>query len=123
MLCLLGTMLCLNWKFTVIALFYVTATVASAVGLVVARGPNLYNVAAVVHAGRVWGYVPKEKLPLYNVFAYVPNRRPDPILPGHPVCAACQAPGAGCAPATRSAPRSPPRRRTRARTAWRSPGR
>jgi NAD+ synthase (glutamine-hydrolysing) len=28
----------------------------------------VYNVAALVHAGRVWGYVPKEKLPLYNVF-------------------------------------------------------
>lgn len=38
------------------------------VGLVVARGPHLYNVAAVVHAGRVLGLVPKEKLPLYNVF-------------------------------------------------------
>jgi NAD+ synthase (glutamine-hydrolysing) len=41
---------------------------ASAVGLVVARGPHLYNVAALVHAGRIWGLVPKEKLPLYNVF-------------------------------------------------------
>jgi NAD+ synthase (glutamine-hydrolysing) len=41
---------------------------ASVVGLVVARGSHLYNVAALVHAGRVWGYVPKEKLPLYNVF-------------------------------------------------------
>jgi NAD+ synthase (glutamine-hydrolysing) len=41
---------------------------ASAVGLVVARGAHLYNVAALVHAGRVWGLVPKEKLPLYNVF-------------------------------------------------------
>jgi NAD+ synthase (glutamine-hydrolysing) len=41
---------------------------ASALGLVVARGANLYNVAALVHGGRVWGLVPKEKLPLYNVF-------------------------------------------------------
>jgi NAD+ synthase (glutamine-hydrolysing) len=41
---------------------------ASAVGLVVARGAHLYNVVALVHAGRVWGLVPKEKLPLYNVF-------------------------------------------------------
>jgi NAD+ synthase (glutamine-hydrolysing) len=41
---------------------------AAAIGLVVARGSNLYNVAALVHAGRVWGLVPKEKLPLYNVF-------------------------------------------------------
>jgi NAD+ synthase (glutamine-hydrolysing) len=41
---------------------------ASALGLVVARGANLYNVAVLVHGGRVWGLVPKEKLPLYNVF-------------------------------------------------------
>jgi NAD+ synthase (glutamine-hydrolysing) len=41
---------------------------ASALGLVVARGSHLYNAAALVHAGRIWGYVPKEKLPLYNVF-------------------------------------------------------
>jgi NAD+ synthase (glutamine-hydrolysing) len=41
---------------------------ASAIGLVLARGPHLYNVAALVHAGRIWGFVPKEKLPLYNVF-------------------------------------------------------
>jgi NAD+ synthase (glutamine-hydrolysing) len=41
---------------------------ASALGLVVARGSHLYNVAALVHAGRIWGLVPKEKLPLYNVF-------------------------------------------------------
>lgn len=41
---------------------------ACALGLVVARGANLYNVAALVHQGRIWGFVPKEKLPLYNVF-------------------------------------------------------
>src|ERR1700722_18048282 len=41
---------------------------ASVVGLALARGPHVYNVAALVHAGRVWGFVPKEKLPLYNVF-------------------------------------------------------
>jgi NAD+ synthase (glutamine-hydrolysing) len=41
---------------------------ACALGLVVARGPHLYNVAALVHAGVVRGFVPKEKLPLYNVF-------------------------------------------------------
>ena len=41
---------------------------ASAIGLVVAHGANLYNAAALVFGGRVWGYVPKEKLPLYNVF-------------------------------------------------------
>jgi NAD+ synthase (glutamine-hydrolysing) len=40
----------------------------SVLGLVVARGPHLYNVAALVHGGSVWGLVPKEKLPLYNVF-------------------------------------------------------
>ncbi len=40
----------------------------SALGLVVARGSHVYNVAALVHGGRVWGFVPKEKLPLYNVF-------------------------------------------------------
>ena len=32
---------------------------ASVVGLVVARGAHLYNVAALVHAGRVWGYRPE----------------------------------------------------------------
>ena len=41
---------------------------AMAVGLTVSRGAHLYNVAALVHAGRIWGLVPKEKLPLYNVF-------------------------------------------------------
>lgn len=41
---------------------------AAVLGLVVSRGPHVYNVAALVHAGRVWGFVPKEKLPLYNVF-------------------------------------------------------
>jgi NAD+ synthase (glutamine-hydrolysing) len=41
---------------------------ALAIGLIVARGANLYNVAALVHGGQVWGLVPKEKLPLYNVF-------------------------------------------------------
>jgi NAD+ synthase (glutamine-hydrolysing) len=41
---------------------------ACVLGLVAARGAHLYNVAALVHAGQVWGLVPKEKLPLYNVF-------------------------------------------------------
>jgi NAD+ synthase (glutamine-hydrolysing) len=47
-----------------------TATLgcASVLGLVVAREAHVYNAAALVHAGRVWGLVPKEKLPLYNVF-------------------------------------------------------
>ncbi len=40
----------------------------SALGVTVARGASLYNAAALVHAGRVHGIVPKEKLPLYNVF-------------------------------------------------------
>jgi NAD+ synthase (glutamine-hydrolysing) len=39
-----------------------------AVGLTVAYGDALYNAAAVVHAGKVLGVVPKEKLPTYNVF-------------------------------------------------------
>jgi NAD+ synthase (glutamine-hydrolysing) len=41
---------------------------AIAIGLVVARGSHVYNCAALVHGGRIWGFVPKEKLPLYNVF-------------------------------------------------------
>jgi NAD+ synthase (glutamine-hydrolysing) len=41
---------------------------ACVLGLVVSRGSRLYNVAALTHAGRIWGLVPKEKLPLYNVF-------------------------------------------------------
>lgn len=39
-----------------------------ALGLTVARGPHLYNVAALVHRGSVLGLVPKEKLPTYDVF-------------------------------------------------------
>ncbi len=42
--------------------------VVSALGVTVARGASLFNAAALVHAGRVHGIVPKEKLPLYNVF-------------------------------------------------------
>jgi NAD+ synthase (glutamine-hydrolysing) len=41
---------------------------ASVLGLTVARGAHLYNSAALVHKGRVRGFVPKEKLPTYNVF-------------------------------------------------------
>ncbi len=37
-------------------------------GLAVAVGGQLFNVAAIVHRGRVLGFVPKEKLPTYNVF-------------------------------------------------------
>src|SRR5262245_51091292 len=39
-----------------------------ALGLTVARGSHLYNSAALVHAGKILGVVPKEKLPTYNVF-------------------------------------------------------
>jgi len=42
--------------------------VVSAIGVTVARGASLYNTAALVHGGRIHGLVPKEKLPLYNVF-------------------------------------------------------
>jgi NAD+ synthase (glutamine-hydrolysing) len=37
-------------------------------GLAVEFGGRLFNVAAVVHRGVVLGFVPKEKLPTYNVF-------------------------------------------------------
>ena len=40
----------------------------SVIGVTVARGPGVYNCAAVVHRGRVLGLTPKEKLPTYNVF-------------------------------------------------------
>src|SRR5262245_34301535 len=39
-----------------------------AIGLVVPVGGDLFNAAAVLHAGRVLGFCPKEKLPTYNVF-------------------------------------------------------
>lgn len=38
------------------------------VGVTVGVNGNLFNVAAVVHGGRILGFVPKEKLPTYNVF-------------------------------------------------------
>ena len=34
----------------------------------VAVGGQLFNAAAIVHRGRILGFVPKEKLPTYNVF-------------------------------------------------------
>ncbi len=37
-------------------------------GIAVGMGGQLFNCAAVVHAGRLLGIVPKEKLPTYNVF-------------------------------------------------------
>jgi len=39
-----------------------------AVGLAVDVGAQLFNCAAVVHGGRILGFVPKEKLPTYHVF-------------------------------------------------------
>ena len=40
-------------------------------------------------------YDPAGKRPLYNVFVYVPNAPLDPIVPGNPVCAACEAKASG----------------------------
>jgi NAD+ synthase (glutamine-hydrolysing) len=37
-------------------------------GLAVAVGGQLFNSAAILHRGRILGFVPKEKLPTYNVF-------------------------------------------------------
>jgi NAD+ synthase (glutamine-hydrolysing) len=39
-----------------------------AIGLVIEHDAHRYNVAAVVHRGRILGVVPKEQLPTYNVF-------------------------------------------------------
>jgi NAD+ synthase (glutamine-hydrolysing) len=44
-----------------------TATVY-VLGMAAAVGGQLFNVAAIVHRGRLLGMVPKEKLPTYNVF-------------------------------------------------------
>jgi len=38
------------------------------IGLTVGVGGDLFNVGALVHAGRILGFTPKEKLPTYNVF-------------------------------------------------------
>ncbi len=43
-------------------------TTVFVLGLAVGVGGDLFNVAAVVHGGRILGFVPKEKLPTYNVF-------------------------------------------------------
>jgi hypothetical protein len=40
-------------------------------------------------------YDPAGALPLYNVYVYVPNQKPDPIVPGNPTCTSCQAPASG----------------------------
>jgi NAD+ synthase (glutamine-hydrolysing) len=37
-------------------------------GVAVAVGGQLFNAAAIVHRGRILGFVPKEKLPTYHVF-------------------------------------------------------
>jgi NAD+ synthase (glutamine-hydrolysing) len=44
------------------------ATTVYVLGLAVAVGGQLFNTAAIVHRGRILGFVPKEKLPTYNVF-------------------------------------------------------
>jgi NAD+ synthase (glutamine-hydrolysing) len=43
-------------------------TTVFVLGLAVAVGGQLFNTAAIVHRGRILGFVPKEKLPTYNVF-------------------------------------------------------
>lgn len=44
------------------------ARTAFAIGLTVGVGGDLFNAAALVHAGTILGFVPKEKLPTYNIF-------------------------------------------------------
>lgn len=43
--------------------------------------------------GTIWD--PAARLPLYNVYVYVPNATPDPIKPGNPTCTQCEAPASG----------------------------
>jgi hypothetical protein len=38
---------------------------------------------------------PAGVLPLYNIYVYIPNTTPDPIVPGHPTCQSCEAPASG----------------------------
>ena len=40
-------------------------------------------------------YDPAGALPLYNVYVYIPNATPDPIVAGSPTCTRCQAPVSG----------------------------
>jgi hypothetical protein len=40
-------------------------------------------------------YDPAGNLPLYNVYVYVPNATPAPIVPGSPECTQCEAPASG----------------------------
>ena len=46
----------------------VTAGTVFVVGIAVGVGGQIFNCAAVVHGGAILGFVPKEKLPTYNVF-------------------------------------------------------
>lgn len=45
-----------------------TAATVFVVGIAVGVGGQIFNCAAVVHGGDILGFVPKEKLPTYNVF-------------------------------------------------------
>jgi hypothetical protein len=38
---------------------------------------------------------PAGALPLYDIYVYVPNVKPDPIVPGNPTCTPCQAAASG----------------------------
>jgi hypothetical protein len=40
-------------------------------------------------------YDPAGNLPLYNVYVYIPNTTPAPIVPGDPACTPCEAPASG----------------------------
>ncbi len=40
-------------------------------------------------------YDPAGSLPLYNVYVYIPNTKPDAILTGDPTCTQCEAPASG----------------------------
>jgi hypothetical protein len=40
-------------------------------------------------------YDPAGALPLYNVYVYIPNSKPDPIEAGSPTCTQCEAPASG----------------------------
>jgi hypothetical protein len=44
-------------------------------------------------SGRV--YDPAGAVPLYNVYVYIPNSTPSPILTGSPTCTQCEAPASG----------------------------
>src|SRR5688572_27753047 len=46
----------------------VTAGTVFVMGIAVGVGGQIFNCAAVVHGGAILGFVPKEKLPTYNVF-------------------------------------------------------